>query len=126
VKALLIVAFGGALGSVARFKISSWILHHAASWRFPIATLVVNVAGCLAAGLLAGLSVKHHMFTPETRLLLFTGVLGGFTTFSAFGLETVLLMKRGEWFIAAANVTLSVVVGLCALWWGMALAKSGA
>jgi fluoride exporter len=122
-KSLLIVALGGAAGSVARFKLSGWILHHTMTWRFPAGTFAVNVLGCLIAGLLAGLVTKHEMFTADARLLLFTGVLGGFTTFSAFGLETMYLLKRGELAVAVANVLLSVVAGLVALWIGFGLIR---
>lgn len=125
-KAVVLVALGGAVGSVARFKLSGWVLHHAANWRFPLGTFTVNVAGCMAAGVLAALSAKHHAFSPETRLLLFTGLLGGFTTFSAFGLETVLLLKRGQAWIAAAYVLLSVLAALGALWLGFALGEARA
>ena len=117
-RALLLVAIGGALGSVARFKLSGWVLHHAVSWRVPVGTFLVNVSGCLIAGVLAGMTAKHQGFSPDARLLLFTGLLGGFTTFSAFGLETVLLMKRGEWLIALGNVVLSVSAALLAVWLG--------
>ena len=119
---ILLVALGGAIGSVARYKASGLVLHHTLDWRFPAGTFAVNVLGCLVAGVLAGLAAKHHAFTPEVRLFLFTGLLGGFTTFSAFGLETILLLKRGEIGIAAANVVLSVLAGLLALWIGMAAA----
>ena len=118
---ILLVALGGAIGSVARYKLSGAILHHTLDWRFPAGTFAVNVAGCLLAGLLAGLAEKHDMFTADVRLLLFTGLLGGFTTFSAFGLETMFLIKRGELGIAGANVVLSVIAGLLALWLGMGL-----
>jgi CrcB protein len=121
-KAMLLVALGGALGSVARYKLSGAILHHTLDWRFPAGTFAVNVLGCLVAGLLAALAERHDMFSGQARLLLFTGILGGFTTFSAFGLETMHLVKRGELGIAAANVALSVAAGLAALWLGMALA----
>ncbi|MEO5692164.1 MAG: fluoride efflux transporter CrcB [Usitatibacter sp.] len=120
---MLLVALGGAFGSVARYKMSGWILHHTVDWRFPAGTFAVNVLGCLVAGILAGIAVKHDMLSPETRLLLFTGLLGGFTTFSAFGLETMLLLKRGEVLIAGANVLLSITAGLLALWLGMGLAS---
>jgi CrcB protein len=116
---LLLVAAGGALGSVARYKLSGYVLHHTVDWRFPVGTFSVNVVGCLVAGLLAGLAEQHDVLSPDARLLLFTGVLGGFTTFSAFGLETMLLLKRGDVLVAAANVALSVAVGLAALWLGM-------
>ena len=124
-KAVLLVAAGGALGSVARYKLSGFVLHHTIDWRFPAGTFAVNVIGCFVAGLLAGLAEKHDFFSPETRLLVFTGILGGFTTFSAFGLETMHLLKRGELGIAAANVLLSVAVGLAALWIGMSTRLSG-
>jgi len=119
-KAILLVALGGAVGSVARYKLSGLVLHHAVDWRFPAGTFAVNVIGCLVAGVLAGLAEKHDMLSADARLLLFTGLLGGFTTFSAFGLETMHLMKRGDLGVAAANVVLSVLAGLVALWLGMA------
>ena len=124
-KGILLVALGGAMGSVARYKLSGWVLQHTIDWRFPAGTFVVNVAGCLAAGILAGLAEKHDLLSADARLLLFTGVLGGFTTFSAFGLETMFLLKRGEVAIAAANVVVSVVAGLLALWLGLGLATLG-
>jgi len=120
-KAMLIVALGGALGSVARYKLSGYILHHTLDWRFPAGTFAVNVIGCLVAGVLAGLAERHELLGPEARLLLFTGILGGFTTFSAFGLETMYLLKRGEVLVAGANIVLSVAAGLFALWIGTAL-----
>jgi CrcB protein len=122
-KPLLLVALGGALGSAARYKLSGYLLHHTLDWRFPAGTFAVNVLGCLVAGILAGLAEKHDLLSPDTRLLLFTGVLGGFTTFSAFGLETMFLLRRGEVLVAGANVALSVVAGLLALWLGLGLAS---
>lgn len=115
---MLLVALGGALGSMARFKLSGWVLHQTPSWRFPAGTLAVNVIGCFIAGLLAGMAVKQDVFTPDARVFLFTGLLGGFTTFSAFGLETLLLLKRGEAGVAIANIVISVVVGLLVAWLG--------
>lgn len=119
-KAILLVALGGAIGSVARFKLSGLVLHHTIDWRFPAGTFAVNVIGCLIAGILAALAERHSFFDADMRLLLFTGLLGGFTTFSAFGLETVHLLKRGDVGVALANVLLSVACGLAALWLGMA------
>lgn len=117
-KSVLLVALGGALGSVARFKLSGWVLHQTPSWRFPAGTLAVNLIGCFIAGLLAGMAVKQDVFTADARVFLFTGLLGGFTTFSAFGLETLLLLKRGEAAVALTNVVISVVVGLLVAWLG--------
>jgi fluoride exporter len=120
-KQVLLVGLGGCLGAVARFKLGGWILHHSDDWRFPLGTFCVNVLGCLIAGLLMGLIERQQMFSADTRLLLFTGILGGFTTFSAFGVETVFLLRRGEWWIALAYVVASVVCGLALLGAGMAL-----
>ena len=124
-KAVLLVALGGAIGSVARYSLSGYVLKHTLDWRFPAGTFTVNVVGCLLAGVLAGLAEKHDMLSPDARLLLFTGLLGGFTTFSAFGLETMHLIKRGDLAIASANVVLSVLAGLVALWIGMGAASMG-
>ena len=121
-KSMLLVACGGALGSLARFKLSGWVLHHTIAWRFPAGTFVVNLVGCLIAGTLGGLVARHELFSPSARLFLFTGILGGFTTFSAFGLETVLLLRRGEVLIAGSYVALSVFAGLLGVWLGFSLA----
>ncbi len=104
-KGILLVALGGAVGSVARFKLSGYVLHHTIDWRFPAGTFAVNVLGCLVAGILAGLAEKYEFFSADIRLLLFTGLLGGFTTFS----------------IAMLNIVLSVAAGLAALWLGLGL-----
>jgi CrcB protein len=122
-KGILLVALGGAFGSVARYKLSGWVLHHTLDWRFPAGTFAVNVLGCLVAGILAGLAEKHDMLSADTRLLLFTGVLGGFTTFSAFGMETMYLIRRGELLVAGSNIVLSVIAGLFALWIGLGAAS---
>lgn len=125
-KSILLVALGGAIGSVARFKLSGWVLQQATNWRFPIGTFAVNVLGCFIAGWLAGMAVKQDVFTPEARVFLFTGLLGGFTTFSAFSLETLLLFKRGEAGVAIANAVLSVMVGLVGAWLGYGLSARSA
>ena len=105
---------GGAMGAVARYLMSGAILHRTLDWNFPAATFAVNVLGCLVAGALSGLAERQGMFGPHTRLLLFTGILGGFTTFSAFGLETIHLLRRGHAATAALYVALSVLAGLAA------------
>ena len=121
---IIIVSFGGAIGTAARYLLSGWALHRAIGWRFPIGTFLVNVIGCLVIGLLGGLVVKHELLSADIRVFLFTGVLGGFTTFSAFGLETFYLLRKGEVGIAAAYIALSVVVGLLVLWTGFQAAGS--
>jgi CrcB protein len=120
-KLALFVALGGGLGSLARYKMGGWLMHHLVDWKFPAGTFAVNLLGCMLAGLLAGLAEGRAWLGPEARVLLFTGFLGGFTTFSAFGLETILLVQRGELAVAAANVALSVLCGLLGLWIAMRL-----
>ncbi len=96
---IFLVASGGALGSVIRFLIN----HFASKGLFPWSTVIVNLGGCILAGILAGLANRIH-FPLQLKYLIFTGFLGGFTTFSAFGLDTVLLWIDGQKLIALYNV----------------------
>src|SRR6267143_6555142 len=114
-KQIFIVAIGGAIGSVLRYKLGGFALHHTQSWSFPVSTFSVNVAGCFAIGVLAALVEYHDLFSSSVRLLLFTGLLGGFTTFSAFGYEGVFLLRRGLVSVAAGYVILSVAGGIFAV-----------
>ena len=91
---------------------------------FPHGTLSVNLLGCFLVGVLGGLADSRQVFTPELRTFLFIGLLGGFTTFSTFGYETVTLARGGEYLRAAANVGAHVVVGLTLVWFGYGLASS--
>ena len=117
-KQLMIVALGGAFGSVLRYKVGGVILHQTEGWNFPASTFTVNVLGCFVIGVLAALAEHHDLFSPLVRLLLFTGVLGGFTTFSAFGYESIFLIRRSLFLVAASYVTLSVTCGLAAVFVG--------
>ena len=121
-KQLLMVALGGAIGSIARYKLGGLALHHTQAWNFPVSTFGVNITGCFAIGVLAALVEHHDLFSPPIRLLLFTGLLGGFTTFSAFGYESVFLLRRGLLSVATGYVLLSVVCGLAAVFVGITLA----
>lgn len=116
---IIIVALGGALGSVARYKFGGFVLHHTESSDFPVSTFCVNIIGCFTIGLLAGLAEHHDLFSPATRLFLFTGFLGGFTTFSAFGYESVFLIRRALINTSLLYVALSMIAGLAAVWIGM-------
>jgi len=118
-KSILLVGLGGFIGSVARYKLGGWVLHLTVQEKFPFSTFTVNVVGCLVVGVLAGLAERFELFGPEIRLFLFTGLLGGFTTFSAFGLETVFLLRRGELLVAAMYVGASVLLGITAVWLGI-------
>ena len=116
---ILLVGLGGFIGSVARYTLGGWLLHLTVQEKFPYSTFAVNVVGCLVVGILAGLAEKHELFGPGARLFLFTGLLGGFTTFSAFGLETMFLLRRGEPWVATLYVIASVLLGLVAVWVGI-------
>ena len=125
-KQALVVGLGGFIGSVGRYKLGGMILHHSTAWRFPLSTFVVNVVGCFVIGALAALVEHRDLFSPDTRLFLFTGLLGGFTTFSAFGYEGIFLLRRGEIGIALAYAGLSVVCGFAAVWLAFELFGFGA
>ena len=120
----LLVGLGGFLGAIARYRLGAAVMHGTGLARFPIGTFVVNVAGCLAIGLLAGVVARYHVLGTEARLFLFTGLLGGFTTFSAFGLESVELLRRGEWAMTGLYAGGSVVAGLAAVWLALVLVES--
>lgn len=120
-KAILLVGLGGFAGSIARYKLGGLVLHLTAQERFPYSTFAINVFGCVAMGILAGLAERYELFGPDTRLFLFTGLLGGFTTFSAFGLDAVFLVRRGELGLAALYAGASVVLCITAVWLGIKL-----
>ena len=118
-KALLLVGLGGCIGSIARYALGMLLTQPAAHGRFPLGTFAVNVLGCLLAGLLAGWWERQALLSADARLFVFTGLLGGFTTFSAFGLETVALLRRGEPGTAALYAGASVALGIAAVWLGL-------
>lgn len=120
---LILVALGGALGSMARYGLSSLMIRQLDPFKFPWPTFCVNVLGCLRAGLFLAVSERGDGVSAETRLLVVTGLLGGFTTFSAFGMETLSLIRRGDLLMALSYVSLSVIMGLCAMWLAYALMK---
>ena len=115
----LLVAVGGAVGSLLRFWMSGVAQRSVPAtgeWSvFPAGTLVVNVFGCLLAGALAEVGERHGPLSNETRALLMVGFLGGFTTFSAFANETVAVWRSGAVAVAAANVVLSVLICVAAV-----------
>jgi len=119
-----LVGVGGFVGSVSRYYLGGLVLHLTAASRFPWGTLAVNTLGCLVIGVLAGAAEHRHYLTPPTRLFLFTGMLGGFTTFSAFGYETYFLGREHSWPAAALNVGLHLLLALPAVWLGHRLAVS--
>ena len=122
-KTYLAVAFGGAVGTVLRMWLS---IVFAARYgdEFPIGTLVVNVSGCFVIGLFSGLTNPGGMMAASTltRQVVMIGVLGGFTTFSSFSLQTLHLFNNGEWLRAGMNIVLSVALCLLGVWLGHMLA----
>jgi len=116
------VALGGALGSVSRYLLGTWIQSTSKSIDFPFGTLTVNLIGCFVIGFLSQLAELRGVFTPETRALVFIGMLGGFTTFSSFGNDTINLVRDGEMVNALVNVGANVVLGLALVWLGRTVA----
>ncbi len=120
------VALGGGIGALLRYQTGRWMTHwlgvHAVT-TFPWATLTVNVLGSLAMGGLAGFLARHGHGGEQWRLFLGVGVLGGFTTFSSFSLEMMLLIERGQPFQALTYVLISVLAGLSALYIGLIIMR---
>ena len=116
IKNILLVAFGGAVGSVLRYLVSKW-LQEASSAAFPVGTLVVNVVGCSLIGLIYGASDSLGI-SGDMRLLLTIGFCGGFTTFSTFMNESLSLMRADNLLSLALYASLSVGLGLVAVWAG--------
>lgn len=121
----LLIALGGALGSVLRFFLSSLVATHVTQ-TFPLGTLIVNVTGSFAIGFIAALTGPggRWFLGVDTRLFLMAGICGGYTTFSAFSIQTLNLARDGDWLKAGANVVGSVVLCLVAVWLGHALASN--
>ncbi len=116
----LFIAGGGAMGSLARYGLQGFI-QRASGLGFPLGTVAVNVIGCLLAGIFYGLFNGPWPVREELRLGLIVGLLGGFTTFSAFGLATFLMTHEGHARWALLNVVVSCVLGLGAVWFGYRL-----
>ncbi len=119
---ILFVGLGGALGSIGRYLISGWVQTVTKRIQFPYGTLAVNLFGCFVIGFLAQLAETRGVFTSESRLFVFVGILGGFTTFSSFGNETFNLARDGEIWSSLMNIGANVVIGLFAVWLGRTLA----
>jgi len=122
-KTLVWVGFGGAIGSMLRFIVGGWAQRFTPFSQFPVGTLTVNVLGCLAIGLLGGLADYRQALDPGQRAFLMIGVLGGFTTFSAFAFETLGLAQDGALLRAGANVVMQTLLGLTAATLGYVAAR---
>ncbi len=119
---LLLIAVGGAVGSVARYGTQRLLLRVADRATFPLGTLAANLLGCLLIGYLNGL-LSERLIRPEYRFLLVVGVLGGYTTFSTFGLELAGYLRDGEYLRAAAYALASNVLGVVMVVLGVMLSR---
>ena len=118
-----VVALGGAIGSVARYLLSSLVLRVSGP-QFPLGTFVVNVIGCGVFGALAGVASGRLTLSPEVRLFLLTGILGGFTTFSSYAFESFALVREGHLLAASINIAGQVVIGLVTLGFAYSVAAN--
>ena len=116
----LMVGLGGFIGAILRYSIS--LIRFPTN--FPVATLVVNTIGCLAISIIMGLVEKWQINNLPLILLLTSGLLGGFTTFSAFGLETITLFRNGQMIFAILNICANLILGLSAIILGRYLIKA--
>lgn len=122
IEKLLLVGAGGGLGSIARYCCQRWFLTHSPH-PFPWGTFVVNISGCFLIGLLWGLSLKTENPHENWRLFLLTGICGGYTTFSAFTLEGIGLVRDQKYLIFFGYVAASVLLGLLATFTGIRLGR---
>jgi len=120
---ILYIGFGGFIGSVIRYWISGLAHRIMGASEFPIGTLAVNVIGCFLIGLIGGLVERQHLFSPEVRLFIFFGFLGGFTTFSTFGYEVISFARDGQLFSTALNILLHLILGFGAVWLGYVISR---
>jgi CrcB protein len=121
-RTLFLIGTGGFIGSILRYLVSGYAQALSKSIQFPFGTLVVNLVGCALVGFLAELADQRGVITGETRAFLIVGILGGFTTFSAFGIETMNLLRDGELWLACGNIVGHTVLGLIAVWLGYSTA----
>ena len=115
---LLLVGLGGFIGSILRYLLSGYVQGSSRSVDFPFGTLAVNLIGCFVIGFLAQLAEGRGLFTSQARSFIFVGILGGFTTFSSFGNETINLARDSQFVNALANISANVILGLFAVWLG--------
>lgn len=122
-RAALIVGCGGFLGSAGRYLLGGWTHRLFPATTFPVGTLLVNTSGCFAIGLLSAFFEGRQMFSPEVRLFLMIGILGGFTTFSSFAYETLGLARDGDTLRASLNLIAQVGLCMFAAWLGYAMVR---
>ena len=120
---LVYVGAGGFFGSIGRYLLAGAVYQMFPRLNFPAGTAVVNILGCFLIGIISGLAEMRNLLSPEMRFFILIGLLGGFTTFSTFGFETVALLRDGAFLTALANVLLQVIIGISAVWLGFNLVR---
>jgi CrcB protein len=120
---ILLILLGGALGTGCRYWLSTFVYSVVEKPSFPYANFIINVSGSFIIGILAELFDARVLISPTVRAALLTGVLGGYTTFSSFSLETFALLRDGEMWLALVNALGSVLLGLMAVWMGVRLVQ---
>ncbi len=123
-RALLLVGLGGAIGSMLRYLAVLFVSNRLPGYSFPFGTLAVNFTGSLLIGIVYGLSVRYEWLSPQLRLFLVTGILGGYTTFSAFALENMILFQETGWISGFIYIVASVVLCLAAVFLGFSIVKA--
>ena len=112
------VGMGGFFGSIGRYLLAGAVYRMFPNLNFPTGTTVVNILGCFLIGFVTGLVEIRNLLNPEMRIFILIGLLGGFTTFSTFGFETLALLRDGAFAPALVNVLVQVIVGIAAVWIG--------
>jgi fluoride exporter len=117
------IGLAGALGALARYQLGA-VVQKAAGTSFPWSTIVINILGCFLFGLVWSLATDRGLISPDQRTILLAGFMGAFTTFSTFAFETQTLLGDGQNMRALANVAVQVVIGIAAIYAGIALGRS--
>ena len=120
---VLLIGFAGFLGTIARY-LSGQLIYKFLPIAFPFGTLIVNILGCFIIGIVYGWFEKENIYSNEWKLIFATGFCGGFTTFSAFSMENIQLLREGQFGIALLYIFVSVVIGISATFGGVSLMKN--
>jgi CrcB protein len=121
--AIIYLCLGGMFGTLMRYFVSGWV-YKILGTDFPYGTMVVNIGGCLLIGFMGTLAEERFVLSPNLRLFLLVGFLGAFTTFSTFSYESWKLLQSNDFTYSLLNISLSVLVGMLAVWLGAVLART--